>query len=175
MRFLSWVALAGVAVALGCAENTASTPAPAAQAAVSPGNSVTGTIQNYTRTPSGDVDGFTLDSGQRVRVPPELSAKVSEQFPPNLPVQVTGRRVTDPDGRTVIEADQLTNPTTHATLDLAAARGAAPSSAVGGSGTGASGTTTPGTGTSGTGAEPQNPLSTPPATQPGTAPPPTQR
>jgi hypothetical protein len=161
MRFLSWLALAGVAAALGCAENTASAPAPAAQAAVSPASSVTGTIQNYTRTPSGDVDGFTLDSGQRVHFPPDLSAKVSEQFPPNMPVHVTGRLQTDPDGRQVIEADQLTNPTTHATLDIAAARAAPPSSAVGGSGTG----------TSGTGAEPQNPVSPPPAPQPGTPPP----
>jgi hypothetical protein len=160
MRFLSWVALAGVAVALGCAENTASTPAPAAQAAVSPPSSVNGTIQNYTRTPNGDVDGFTLDSGQQVHFPADLSAKVSEQFPPNMPVQVTGRRQTEPDGRTVIEADQLTNPTTRATLDIAAARAAPPSSAVGGSGTGA---------------EPQNPLSTPPAQQPTTPPPPMQK
>jgi hypothetical protein len=165
MRFLSWVAMAGMAVALGCAENKASAPTPSAQAAVSPASSVTGTIQNYTRTPSGDIDGFTLDSGQRVRFPAELSAKVSEQFPPNMPVKVTGRKLTDPDGRSVIEADQLTNPTTHATLDIAAARAAAPSSAVGGSGTGAE---QRGTGTT---SEPQNPLTPPPAQQPGTPPP----
>jgi hypothetical protein len=171
MRFLSWLALAGVAVALGCAENKASTPAPAAQAAVGPASTVTGTILNYTRTPSGEVDGFTLDSGQRVHFPPALSAKVSEQFPPNMPVQVIGQRQTDPDGRQVIEADQLTNPSTHATLDIASARAAQPPSAVGGSGAGTSGTGTSGTGTSGTGAEPQNPLTPPPAPQPGTPPP----
>jgi hypothetical protein len=157
MRALSFVAMVVMAVALGCASGTTSTatPAPAAQAAVGPASSVNGTIQNYTRTPTGEVDGFVLDSGQRVRFPASFGPKVSEQFPPNMAVQVTGRRTTDPDGRQVIEAEQITNPASRATLDLTAAP-----SAVGGSGTSA---------------EPQNPVAPSPAPQQVTPPPPTQR
>ncbi len=47
--------------------------------------------------------------------------------------------VADTDGRPVLEADQLVNPTSMATLDLAAARATPPSpvpSSVGGSGAG---------------------------------------
>jgi len=45
--------------------------------------------------------------------------------------------ITDTDGRSVLEADEIVNPTSNATLDLTAARATSPSplpSSVGGSG-----------------------------------------
>jgi hypothetical protein len=149
MRIVSWVALGAAALALGCASNAASSspdaphgataggPAPSATAG-GPATA-TGMIQNYTRSPAGEVDGFVLTTGQRVHVPEGAGAKLSDQFPPNTPVQVIGHAQTGSDGRTVIEADQLTNPQSKATLDLTALRATPPSPAwgpsVGGAGT----------------------------------------
>ncbi len=52
-----------------------------------------------------------------------MGSKVSDQFAPNTPVQVTGHMMTDSDGRPVLEADELVNRKARkATLDLTAAR-----------------------------------------------------
>ena len=141
-----------VAVLLGCASESASatTPAPAARTdlAAAPAATVSGTIASYTRTPAGDPDGFVLASGQRVHVPPALGAQVTDRFPTNTSVVVTGTARTDPDGRQVIEADRLTNPDSKASLDIASLRGAPSVPA-------------PGIGGSGTTMDPQRPMSTP--------------
>ncbi|MGZ3444781.1 MAG: hypothetical protein ACXWLG_04150 [Myxococcaceae bacterium] len=145
MRTISWLALGAAALALGCASGSASTapsephPATAAGDAATGGTSVLGTIQNYTQSPSGQMNGFVLATGQRVRIPESMGAKVSDLFAPNTPVRVTGHMVADTDGRPILEADQLMNPTSKATLDLTAARVTPPSpvpSSIGGSGTG---------------------------------------
>jgi len=118
-------------------------------------SSVNGGIQNYTTGPSGQQNGFVLASGQRVHFPEEMASKVSDQFPPNTQVQVSGHMITDSDGRQILEADKITAPDRNVTLDLTAARAAPPSPA--------SGPTMGGSGTAGT--QPVNP---PAETQPGT-------
>jgi hypothetical protein len=146
MRTISWMALGAAALALGCASGSASTApsdshpvAAAGGNATGGGTSVTGTIQNYTQAPNGQMNGFVLASGQRVRIPESMGAKVSDLFAPNTPVRVSGHMVPDTDGRPILEADELVNPTSKATLDLTAARVTPPSpvpSSVGGSGAG---------------------------------------
>ena len=71
--------------------------------------SVNGPIQNYTTGPGGQQNGFVLATGQRVRYPEAMGSKVSDQFPPNTQVQVTGHMTTDADGRQVLQADQITD------------------------------------------------------------------
>ncbi len=143
MRISSWLAAAALALAAGCASsNTSSAPGGATtpHPAVAGGAAATvnGGIQNYTTGPSGQVNGFVLASGQRVHVPEDMGAKVSDQFPPNTMVQVSGHMTTDSDGRNLLEADKITAPDRNATIDLTAARAAPPSPAwgpsVGGSG-----------------------------------------
>jgi hypothetical protein len=166
MRIVSWLAVGAVALALGCASNsastqpsTASTPPSAATAhpamAGAPPAKANGAIQNYTQDPAGQMNGFVLATGQRVQVPTDMGAKVSDQFPPNTAVDVTGHMVTDSDGRSVLVADSITDRTRNATLDLTAGRAAPPSPAWG-----------PSVGGSGpAGTQPVNP---PAETQPGT-------
>ncbi|MGZ6097169.1 MAG: hypothetical protein ACXWLL_02160, partial [Myxococcaceae bacterium] len=82
MRTISWLALGAASLALGCASGSASTapsephPATAAGDATTGGTSVLGTIQNYTQSPSGQMNGFVLATGQRVRIPESMGAKV---------------------------------------------------------------------------------------------------
>ena len=159
MRIVPWLAAGAFVLAVGCASSntsspsgTATAPHPAVGGAVS---SVNGGIQNYTTGPSGQQNGFVLASGQRVHFPEEMASKVSDQFPPNTQVQVSGHMVTDSDGRQILEADKITAPDRNVTLDLTAARAAPPSPA--------SGPTMGGSGTAGT--QPVNP---PAETQPGT-------
>lgn len=145
MRTISWLAAGAAAIALGCASGSASSSPSAStspeaphSAAASPGTSVLGTIQNYTQSPSGQMNGFVLASGQRVHIPESMGAQVSDKFPPNTSVQVTGHMISDPDGRPVLEADKITAPASNATLDLTAAHAVPPSAAppsIGGSGT----------------------------------------
>jgi hypothetical protein len=90
--------------------------------APSPATTASGTIDSYTRTAAGEPDGFMLASGQRVRIPVALGAQVTDKFPTNTKVLVTGHLRTEPDGRQVIEADRLTNPDSNATLTSPAAR-----------------------------------------------------
>jgi hypothetical protein len=151
MRLPLLLAATVVVALLGCSSESASTTAPApvvrSDLAPPPPTTLTGTIESYTRTPAGDPDGFVLASGQRVHVPPALGVQVTDRFPTNTSVVVTGVARTDPDGRQVIEADRLTNPDSNATLDIASLRGApsVPAPGIGGSGT----------------ADPQRPMSTP--------------
>jgi len=159
MRIVPWLAAGAFVPAVGCASSntsspsgTATAPHPAVGGAVS---SVNGGIQNYTTGPSGQQNGFVLASGQRVHFPEEMASKVSDQFPPNTQVQVSGHMITDSDGRQILEADKITAPDRNVTLDLTAARAAPPSPA--------SGPTMGGSGTAGT--QPVNP---PAETQPGT-------
>jgi|GEM_PF-382216 hypothetical protein len=159
MRIVPWLAAGAFVLAVGCASSntsspsgTATAPHPAVGGAVS---SVNGGIQNYTTGPSGQQNGFVLASGQRVHFPEEMASKVSDQFPPNTQVQVSGHMITDSDGRQILEADKITAPDRNVTLDLTAARAAPPSPA--------SGPTMGGSGTAGT--QPVNP---PAETQPGT-------
>jgi hypothetical protein len=139
MRTISWLAAGAAALALGCASGSASSSTEAPHPAVADkGTQVVGTIQSYTSSSSGQMNGFVLASGQRVRIPESMASQVSDKFPPNTAVQVTGHMVTDPDGRPVLEAEKLTAPSSKATLDLTAAAppGAPPPSSIGGSGTG---------------------------------------
>jgi len=159
MRIVPWLAAGAFVLAVGCASSntsspsgTATAPHPAVGGAVS---SVNGGIQNYTTGPSGQQNGFVLASGQRVHFPEEMASKVSDQFPPNTQVQVSGHMITDSDGRQILEADKITAPDRNVTLDLTAARAAPPSPA--------SGPTMGGSGTAGT-----QPVDPPAETQPGT-------
>lgn len=142
MRTISWLALGAAALAVGCASGSASS-SPAephgATTASGGGTSVLGTIQNYTDAPGGQKNGFVLASGQRVRIPESMGAKVSDEFPPNTSVRVSGHMMSDADGRPILQADEIENPTSKARLDLTAARAVPPAplpSSVGGSGTG---------------------------------------
>lgn len=156
MRMIPWLAAGAMALAVGCASsNSASSPgAPHEATAGGPGASLTGTIQNYTQGPSGQMNGFVLASGQRVHVPDEMGPKVSDQFPPNTTVQVSGHMTTDAEGRPILEADKIIAPDRNVTLDLTTARAAPPSPAWG-----------PSVGGSGPTTQPTNP---PSSTQPGT-------
>jgi hypothetical protein len=151
MRIIPWLAAGALALAAGCASTdstgpsgTAAAPHPAVAAAA--GNA-SGAIQNYITSPSGQQNGFVLASGQRVQFPEEMATKVSDQFPPNTLVQVSGHMITDSDGRSVLVADKITAPDRNATLDLTTARASPPSPlggpSVGGSGTGGSQPVTP--------------------------------
>ncbi len=150
MRIVPWLAAGALALAVGCASSNTSSPsgtatAPTPAAAGGTANA-SGGIQNYTTGPSGQQNGFVLASGQRVHVPEELASKVSDQFPPNTNVQVSGHMITDSDGRQVLEADKITDPSRNLTLDLATARAGTPSPsapAVGGSGAAGSQPATP--------------------------------
>ncbi len=127
-----------------------------------------GTIQNYTQSPSGQMNGFVLASGQRVRIPESMGAKVSDQFPPNTPVRVTGHMVTDTDGRPILEADELMNPTQQGDAGPdRRARATPPSpvpSSIGGSGAGGTPPDSSSTGTpSGATTAPASPGQQPPA------------
>jgi hypothetical protein len=151
MRLSTFLAAATVVAFLGCSSETASTqtPSPAVRADLGSGpTTVTGTIESYTRTPAGEPDGFVLASGQRVHIPPALGAQALDRFPPNTSVKVIGRLGTDADGRQVVEADQLSSPSSSATLDIAALRGSPSVPAA------------PGVGGSGP-VDPQRPMSTP--------------
>ena len=154
MRIIPWLAAGALALA-GCASSNTSSPsgtatAPHAAIGGAPAT-VNGAIQNYTTGPSGQQNGFVLVSGQRVQYPEAMGSKVSDQFPPNTQVQVSGHMTTDSDGRQVLEADQILDKARNATLDLTAARAAPPSPApgpsVGGSGTGGSEPLNPPSGT----------------------------
>ena len=139
MRTISWLAAGAAALALGCASGSASSSTEAPHGAVADkGTSVLGTIQNYTTSSSGQMNGFVLASGQRVRIPESMASQVSDKFPPNTAVQVAGHMVADPDGRPVLEAEKITATVSKATLDLTAAAppGAPAPSSIGGSGTG---------------------------------------
>ena len=151
MRIVPWLAAGAFVLAVGCASSntsspsgTATAPHPAVGGAVS---SVNGGIQNYTTGPSGQQNGFVLASGQRVHFPEEMASKVSDQFPPNTQVQVSGRMITDSDGRQVLDADKITDPTRNLTLDLATLRAGTPApstgTSVGGSGSAGSAPTAP--------------------------------
>jgi hypothetical protein len=166
MRIVSWLAVGAVGLALGCASDKASTQpsaatppsttAPHPAMAAAPPATVNGAIQNYTQGPSGQMNGFVLGSGQRVQVPEDMGAKVSDQFPPSTIVVVVGHMITDSDGRNVLVADSITDKTRNASLDLTAGRAAPPNPAWG-----------PSVGGSGpAGTQPVNP---PDTTQPGTA------
>ena len=148
MRSISWLTAGALALALGCASTDTTGPAgtaaaPHPVAAGAEGTSVSGAIQNYTTGPSGQQNGFVLASGQRVSFPEDLGSKVSDQFPPNTLVKVTGHMTTDTDGRSILAADQISAPDRgNATLDVTAARAAPPNppsnTSVGGSGIGGS-------------------------------------
>jgi len=171
MRIVPWLYAGALALAVGCASSntsspsgTATAPQPVAGAALANAN---GGIQNYTTGPSGQQNGFVLANGQRVHFPEEMASKVSDQFPPNTQVNVSGHMITDSDGRQVLEADKITDPTRNLTLDLTTARAATPAPAtspsVGGSGAAGSEPATP-------------PMTTPPPSEPqpgsmGTPPP----
>ena len=159
MRIVSWLAAGAVAAAFGCASsNTPSTPATAHPGtAAAPSATANGTIQQYTSSANGQPNGFVLASGQRVQVPESMGSQLSDQFPPNTIVVVSGHMVADADGRSVLQADKISAPDRNASVDLTAA---APPSLPG---------SVPAVGGSGTGGSP--PLN--PPTQ-GTTPPPTQ-
>jgi hypothetical protein len=159
MKGISWLAAGALALAVGCASSNGTAPSGTATAAhpavTAPVTTVNGDIQNYTTGPSGQQNGFVLVTGQRVHFPESMGSKVSDQFPPNTQVKVTGHMIKDNDGRPVLEADSITAPNRNATLDLTAARAAPPDPAWG-----------PSVGGSGTaGSQPVNP---PSETQPGT-------
>lgn len=159
MRIIPWLAAGVLVLSAGCASTDTTSASGAATAphpaVASPLTNATGAIQNYTTGPSGQQNGFVMASGQRVHFPEDMGTKVSDQFPPNTLVTVQGHTITDSDGRSVIEADKITDPGRNATIDLTAARAAPPSPATG-----------PSVGGSGTaGSQPVNP---PSETQPGT-------
>ena len=162
MRSISWLAAGALALAVGCASSNSTGPSgPAHPAVGGEATSANGAIQNYTTGPTGEQNGFVLASGQRVHFPEQMASKVSDQFPPNTLVKVTGHMITDSDGRTVLEADKITAPDRNATLDLTAARAAPPSPAWG-----------PSVGGSGTaGSQPVNPPSETQPSAPGSPPP----
>ena len=150
MRIVPWLSAGALALAVGCASSnttspsgTATAPHPVAGAALANAN---GAIQNYTTGPGGQQNGFVLASGQRIHFSEEMGSKVSDQFPPSTQVNVTGHMITDSDGRQVLEADKITDPSRNMTLDLATARAATPAPStgpsVGGSGTAGSGPAT---------------------------------
>jgi hypothetical protein len=166
MKTISWLAAGALALVVGCASSnttgpsgtasapsgTATAPNPALSGPVATAN---GDIQNYTTGPTGQQNGFVLATGQRVHFPESMASKVSDQFPPNTQVKVTGHMIKDSEGRPVLEADTITAPSRNATLDLTAARAAPPDPAFG-----------PAVGGSGpAGSQPVNP---PSETQPGT-------
>lgn len=76
--------------------------------------SAKGKVAGYTLTPKGDVDGFLLDDGTQVRVPPHLSAALVFTARPGDAVTVTGERRRE---SPVIEAREVRNDASGAVLD----------------------------------------------------------
>src|SRR5207247_3414385 len=55
-----------------------------------------GTVQRFTLTPRGDLDGFLLADGTEVHVPPHLSAQLAAAVRAGDPVSVRGYRSSSP-------------------------------------------------------------------------------
>jgi hypothetical protein len=72
-----------------------------------------GTVQRFTLTPRGDLDGFVLADGTDVHLPPHLSAQLAAAVRPGDSVSVRGyRSATVP----LIVAAAVTNPATNQTV-----------------------------------------------------------
>jgi len=52
-----------------------------------------GTLQRFTLTPRGDLDGFLLADGMQIHVPPHLTAELAAALRPGDPISVRGYRL----------------------------------------------------------------------------------
>jgi hypothetical protein len=99
---LTAVALAGLAGSYAIAR-------PPRDAGPAEGRSATGTIERFTTAPRGELDGAVLSDGTLVHWPPHLGASIGALVARGDRIEVVGRRETNPEGQTQLEAATITN------------------------------------------------------------------
>jgi len=77
---------------------------------------VTGTLKEYTINRMGDYDGFSLNDGTLVHVPPEAALDVKAKFAVGASVTVVGDQHTDPNGVNEVRAQTITSGSTSYTV-----------------------------------------------------------
>lgn len=104
----------------GCAATWSTTPSSTTRttSASEEKREVTGRIASYTTTPKGDMDGFILDTGNKVHFPPNTGSALLPYVQKDQEVKVIGKLVDRPDGK-VIEASSITNVAKRETINVA--------------------------------------------------------
>jgi hypothetical protein len=98
------------------------------------GVTASGIVQRFTRSPTGAVDGFVLDSGMMVHFPGYLSRQVTGLVAENARVRVNGILVTgtDPGAVQLLEARTITELDRNVTLTVTGTGASQPGSTVSG-------------------------------------------
>lgn len=124
--FVSSLALVS-AVSAGCAAtwgaNTPSTTSTTSAGADK--REITGRIVSYTATSKGNMDGFVLDTGNRIHFPDTAGAALLPLVQKNEEVRVVGKLSDGPDGK-VIEAASITNVAKRETINVASVAASKP-------------------------------------------------
>ncbi|HVH42205.1 MAG TPA: hypothetical protein VM925_07665 [Labilithrix sp.] len=104
----------------GCKATWSSTPSSTTgtSSAAADTRSVTGRIASYTTAPKGEMDGFILDTGNRVHFPINTGKAVLPYIQKGEEVRVVGTLADRPDGK-VIEATSITNVAKRETINVA--------------------------------------------------------
>ena len=79
---------------------------------------VTGIVIKFTNAPTGEIDGFELDSGATVHYPRSLQRQVAAVIARDNRVSVTGLVGSETRTLNLIEAETITNLMTSQTLEL---------------------------------------------------------
>jgi hypothetical protein len=93
-------------------QNYAPAPPPPASGDTT---TVQGTVRNLSYGPAGDTNGFILDQGTEVHVPPDQLNQLTSVAPIGAQVQVNGWIHTGPAGDTHVDATTITNVSTRST------------------------------------------------------------
>lgn len=122
---VSCLVLASVA-ATGCAATWGTTPSSTTNTTSAGADSreVIGRIVSYTTTAKGHMDGFVLDTGNRVHFPDNAGAALLPLVQKSEEVRVVGKLSDGPDGK-VIEASSITNVAKRKTVNVASVAGTA--------------------------------------------------
>jgi hypothetical protein len=84
------------------------------------GMPIGGVVRAFNYGPAGDVDGLILNSGVIIHFPPEQSSQVTPLAPLGSRVQIRGWSHIGPAGDQLIDAQNITNRQTGASISLAA-------------------------------------------------------
>lgn len=117
MRCRSILATCAVltSLATGCAATWTSSSRPASETAKT--RQISGQVASYTTAPRGEMDGFILDTGNRVHFPVHAGSAVLPYVQKGQVILVVGTLEDRPDGK-VIEAKSITNTSKNETLDV---------------------------------------------------------
>jgi hypothetical protein len=125
LQWISALALASIVLAnpsLGIAQQDPPRPRSPTALDTPMSQTLTGKVARFTRAPTGEIDGFELDSGAIVHYPPFLSDEITSLVAIDHQVRVTGVGGGGPgtgaNAVNVLEARTITNVTTNRTVDL---------------------------------------------------------